>query len=553
MAGHKSSGQAPKLDQANSPSLSDVLIIGSGIAGATTALQLARNPLRRITLATREADPQESNTRWAQGGIVSLGPNDNSETLVSDILAAGAGASSPHAARLLSEEGPRLLRDILIKAAGISFDKTDTGQLRWAQEAAHSRRRVLHVGDSTGLSIIQGLMTALRSCPNVRLLTQVTAVDLITFPHHSRDPLATYRPIISHGAYLFDRKERRVQQHLAAFTVLATGGLGKIFRNTTNPVGARGDGLSMAHRAGARIVNAEYVQFHPTALAVPSATNFLISEAVRGEGGVLISPDGYAFMADYSPQWKDLAPRDIVARAIYNQMEVNSYSHVFLDIASKMRASAIKARFPNIWATCLKAGIDITQEPIPVVPAAHYFCGGILVDQWGRSSIENLYVVGEASCTGIHGANRLASTSLLEGLVWGNRAARKIEEISSQGPLIKVPCPKDLPTWDESGLVSDPDPALIQGDMQTIQNIMWHYVGLVRSAERLARAIRELRHLWNEIETFYQTTKLSDDLIGLRNAVEVALLVARAAYHNRQSRGCHYRQDSFPSNGGRLI
>jgi len=533
--------------------MSDVLIIGSGIAGVTTALQLARNPLRRITVVTREDDPQESNTRWAQGGIVSRGPDDNSETLVSDIIAAGAGASSPHAARLLSEEGPRLLRDILIKAAGISFDTTSTGQLRWGQEAAHSRRRILHVGDSTGLSIIQGLMTALRKSPNVTLLSHVTAVDLITFPHHSRNPLATYQPITSHGAYLFDRKERRVLQHLSSFTVLATGGLGRIFRNTTNPVGARGDGLSMAHRAGARIVNAEYVQFHPTALAVPGATSFLISEAVRGEGGVLISPDGYAFMADYSPQWKDLAPRDVVARAIHNQMEIHSYSHVFLDIASKMQASAIKARFPNIWATCLKAGIDITQEPIPVVPAAHYFCGGVLVDQWGRSNIENLYVVGEASCTGVHGANRLASTSLLEGLVWGKRAAGKIEETISQEPLSKMPCLNDLPTWDESGLVSEPDPALIQGDMQTIQNIMWHYVGLVRSADRLARAIRELRHLWNEIETFYQTTKLSDGLIGLRNAVEVALLVAQAAHHNRQSRGCHYRKDSFLSDGGRLI
>ena len=481
------------------------------------------------------------------------GLDDTPETLASDIVAAGAGASSPQAARLLSEEGPRLLQEILVEQAGIPFDRSDSGQLVYGQEAAHSRRRVVHVGDATGLSIIEGLMGALRRCPNVTLLPRFTAVDLITFPHHSRDPLATYGPITCHGAYLFDRRARRVHRHLSRFTVLAAGGLGRIFRNTTNPAGARGDGLSMAHRAGARIVNAEYIQFHPTALATPGAESFLISEAVRGEGGVLLSPEGRAFMADYSPQWKDLAPRDVVARAIHHQMETHGYPHVLLDIASRMPAAAIKERFPNIRSTCLDAGIDITAEPIPVVPAAHYFCGGVLVDAWGRSNIQNLYVVGEASCTGVHGANRLASTSLLEGLVWGSRAADKMEASLTSGSLAPTPPLEALPPWDDSGLVSDPDPALIQGDMQTIQNIMWHYVGLVRSGDRLSRAIRELRHLWNEIETFYQTTKLSDGLIGLRNAVEAALIVARAAYHNRQSRGCHYRQDSVLTDGDRLI
>ena len=541
------------IGPSDSPSPTDVLIIGSGIAGATTALRLARNPQRRVTVVTRETDPKESNTRWAQGGVVGRGPDDGPESLAADIIAAGAGASSPQAAKLLSEEGPRLLQEILVEAAGIAFDRSNSGQLMYGQEAAHSRRRVVHVGDSTGLSIIEGLMAALRCCPNVRLLTRFTAVDLITFPHHSRDPLATYGPITCHGAYLFDRQQRRVHRHLSRFTVLATGGLGKIFRNTTNPAGARGDGLSMAHRAGARIVNAEYVQFHPTALATPAAEGFLISEAVRGEGGILISPQGRAFMADYSPHWKDLAARDVVARAIHHQMETHGYPHVLLDIASRMRAAAIKDRFPNIWSTCLKAGIDITSEPIPVVPAAHYFCGGVLADQWGRSNIENLYVVGEASCTGVHGANRLASTSLLEGLVWGNRAAEQMEASMGSNSLAELPSSDALPAWDDSGLVADPDPALIQGDMQTIQNIMWHYVGLVRSGDRLSRAIRELRHLWNEIETFYRTTKLSDGLIGLRNAVEAALIVARAAYHNRQSRGCHYRQDSVLSDGDRLI
>ena len=530
---------------------SQVLIIGCGIAGATAALRLARNPQRQITVITREPDPHESNTRYAQGGIVARGPNDSAEICVADILAAGAGASSPQAAHILAEEGPRLLYEILVETAGIPFDHNADGELNWGQEAAHSRRRILHVGDGTGQAIIGGLIAALRRCPNVTIVTNVTAVDLITFPHHSRDPLTTYQPITCHGAYLFDRQERTVHRNMAPATVLATGGLGRIYRNTTNPPGARGDGLALAHRAGARIINAEYVQFHPTALAVPGAEGFLISEAVRGEGGTLLTPEGRAFMADYAPEWKDLAPRDVVARAIHHEMEKHGYSHVLLDVASRMPANAITARFPNIYAECLKVGVDITREAIPVVPAAHYFCGGVSVDEWGRTSIENLYAIGEVSCTGLHGANRLASTSLLEGLVWGCRAAQHIEKVLSQNPTI--PNSDQVPPWEMSGLVEDPDPALIQGDMQTVQNIMWHYVGLVRNADRLSRAIRELRHLWNEIETFYRTTKLSDGLIGLRNAVEVALIVALAARHNRQSRGCHFRQDSHSGEGGSAI
>jgi L-aspartate oxidase len=267
----------------------------------------------------------------------------------------------------------------------------------------------------------------------------------------------------------------------------------------------------------------------------------------------LLTPELRPFMERYSPEWKDLAPRDVVARAIQHEMEAQGYSYVLLDIASHMPAKAIQERFPFIYHECLKVGFDISREPVPVVPAAHYFCGGVLVDEWARSTIRNLYAVGEISCTGVHGANRLASTSLLEGLVWGNRAALEIERALSGNTQEQSPTFEDVPSWDESGLSAEPDPALIQGDMQTIQNIMWHYVGLVRSGDRLSRAIRELRHLWNEIETFYRTTKLSDGLIGLRNAVEVALIVAQAAQHNRQSRGCHYRQDSVSVTGDRLI
>jgi L-aspartate oxidase len=530
----------------------DVLIIGSGIAGATAALRLAQNPKRRIILITREPDPQESNTRYAQGGIISRGSDDSPDLLVRDILEAGAGASLPDAARILAEEGPALLEDVLIKTAGIAFDHGSSGELEFGQEAAHSRRRILHVGDGTGKAIIAGLMDTVRRMPNIELLTNATAVDLITYPHHSRNPLDTYRPIICHGAYVFDRNGRAIHRTLAAVTILATGGLGRIYRNTTNPPGARGDGLAMAYRAGARIVNAEYVQFHPTTLSVPGAEGFLISEAVRGEGAILLTPNGHPFMEKYSPQWKDLAPRDVVARAIHTEMENNGYPHVMLDIASHMPAEKIKERFPNIYAECMRAGIDLTRDPIPVVPAAHYFCGGVAVDVWGRTSIDHLYAVGEVSCTGLHGANRLASTSLLEGLVWGTRAARDIESRFEFSPNPLVPTRDDVPAWDESGLTQDSDPALIQGDMQTIQNIMWHYVGLIRSGDRLSRAIRELSHLQNEIETFYRSIKLSDGLIGLRNAIEAALIVANAARHNRQSRGCHFRVDSVDG-GDRLL
>lgn len=530
----------------------EVLIIGCGIAGATAALRLAQDPERQIILITRANDVHESNTRYAQGGIIGRGPNDTADLLFEDIIAAGAGVTSPKAARILADEGPPLLHEVLEEMAGVVFDHTKEGLPVWGQEAAHSRRRILHVGDATGLAIMNGLVEALKKFPNIKVKSDATAVDLITFPHHSRNPLDNYQEISCHGCYVFDRSERTVHRYLAKATVLATGGLGRIYRNTTNPVGARGDGLAMAHRAGARIANAEYVQFHPTALAAPGAEGLLISEAVRGEGGVLLTPELEPFMERYAPTWKDLAPRDVVARAIHHEMEAKGYSYVLLDLASHMPAQQIRERFPFIYNECLKVGLDISREPVPVVPAAHYFCGGVLVDEWARSTIRNLYAVGEISCTGVHGANRLASTSLLEGLVWGNRAAIEIERalVAEAGPS---PTFEDIPPWDESGLRDEPDPALIQGDMQTIQNIMWHYVGLVRSGDRLSRAIRELRHLWNEIETFYRTTKLSDGLIGLRNAVEVALTVAHAAQHNRQSRGCHYRQDSVSVTGDRLI
>ncbi|MFQ5410193.1 MAG: L-aspartate oxidase [Anaerolineales bacterium] len=518
----------------------DVLIIGSGIAGATAALRLASDLERHITVVTRAREPAESNSRYAQGGIVASGPDDTTEILVEDVLRAGAGLSLPAAVEVLAAEGPRLVQEILVGRAGMEFDRDETGAPQYGLEAAHSRRRILHVGDATGHAIMEALTRQLEAQPNIALLTEHTAVDLLTYPHHAYDAMAVYAPPACLGAYVFDQAAGEVQPILAGNTILATGGLGQIFQNTSNPLGSRGDGLAMAYRAGARVANAEYVQFHPTTLNMPGTTKFLISEAVRGEGAVLLTPDGRRFMEEHNPEWKELAPRDIVARAIYWEMLANDYPFVLLDIGSRMPANAIQARFPQIYARCREMNIDITAQPIPVVPAAHYFCGGLLVDLWGQTSLPHLYAVGEVSCTGVHGANRLASTSLLEGLVWGDRAARHIRQQPAHAPLSEA----DVPAWDDSGLIYDADPALVQGDMQTIRNLMWHYAGLVRSEYRLSRAIRELRHLWLEIEDFYRKTRLDDGLIGLRNSVQAALIVARAARHNPTSRGCHYRDDS---------
>ena len=322
--------------------------------------------------------------------------------------------------------------------------------------------------------------------------------------------------------------------------------MGQIFLNTSNPTGSRGDGLAMAYRAGARVINTEYVQFHPTTFHMTGATKFLISEAVRGEGAKLLTPDGEPFMQRYAPEWGDLAPRDVVARAIYWEMLAHDYPHVLLDIASYRSADYIRERFPEIYERCGKRNVDITSQPIPVIPAAHYFCGGVLVDLWGRTTLPGLYAVGEVSCTGVHGANRLASTSLLEGIVWGDRAARHIREHPERFSVKE----EDVPPWDVADLRYDADPALIQGDLETIRNLMWHYVGLVRARYRLIRAIRELSSLWLIIEDFYRRAHLTDPLVGLRNGAQAALLVARAAMRNRTSRGCHYRDDSRSANNG---
>ncbi len=520
--------------------LVDLLILGCGVAGSVAALEAAAHPHLRILVVTPAADPIETNSRYAQGGIIGRGPHDSADLLMQDLDRAGAQANSSRAIRLLAEAGPPLVQKYLIEQAGVEFDRTPDGSLAFTREAAHSADRILHVGDATGLEIEKKLIAALRACPNVTLLTEHTAVDLITPSHHSRDPRDVYDPLSCVGAYIFDQATGQVKTVLAHKTVLATGGLGQIFLHTTNPKGSRGDGLAMAYRAGARIVNAEYVQFHPTAFFKRGAPRFLISEAVRGEGAKLLNESGEPFMERYDPVWKDLAPRDVVARSIHLEMINRAISNVYLDLRSAMSADRIRERFPTIYQTCLEYGLDITRELIPVVPAVHYFCGGVWVDEWGRSTIHNLYAAGEVSCTGVHGANRLGSASLLEGVVWGARAAEDAVRSLADGLTVE---PAHIPTWDASMSMYDTDPALLQQDMETIRRTMWYYVGLIRATYRLRRAIDDLRHLQREIDFFYRHTHLSDDLIGLRNAVQNALIVARAAWENPVSRGCHYRQD----------
>lgn len=514
----------------------DVLVIGSGVAGAVTALQLADSGID-VTLVTRGRKPEESNTYYAQGGIVYTAHEDSRELLTEDIIRAGAGYCNPKAVDIVATEGPKLAREILIDKVKVPFDRSENDELSLVREGGHSINRIVHATDATGRAIEIALLKALESRPNVRLLTGHTAVDLLTPAHHSTDRLRIYDPISCVGAYLLDQDTGSVVRCLARRTVLATGGIGQIFLRTTNPVGARGDGLAMAYRAGARVINSEFVQFHPTTFYQPNAPSFLISEAVRGEGARLVDADGTPFMDKYAPEWKDLAPRDVVSRSIHQQMLSSDVPNVYLDLRSYIPKDKIPELFPSIREQCLLYGIDIASDLVPVVPAAHYFCGGVWVDEVGRCSIESLYAVGEVACTGLHGANRLASTSLLEGLVWGVRAADDIVRTMKDAP---DPRGYDIPLWEDTG-TENADPALISQDMSVLKNIMWNYVGLVRTTRRLRRAIRELRHLESEMENFYRAVRLTDDLIGLRNAVRAGVIVALAAWENKSSVGCHYR------------
>jgi L-aspartate oxidase len=529
------------------------IVIGTGIAGLTTAFTLASAGIRCL-LITKAADPKDCNTFWAQGGIIYQGENDSPAKLVNDIIAAGAGISNENAVSFLAEEGPAVVKQILLDEMHVPFSTNEEGELDLTQEGAHSLPRIIYAGDATGRAIENSLLNRVKNEPNITLATEVTAIDLLTTQHHPTDVQVRYRLTNECvGAYLLDNQTNEVYTVFADFTVLATGGVGQIYLHTTNTRSAIGDGVVMAHRAGAKIMNAEYVQFHPTALADKKANHFLISEALRGEGARLRNHKGEYFMEKYSPALRDLAPRDVVARAIVEEMTQNKEEFVYLDLAKFYKGhQPIAERFPNIRKACADIGIDIEREPIPVVPAAHYFCGGILADTSGESTLARLYAIGETSCTGVHGANRLASTSLLEGLTWGFSAAKSIEAKLRMMPSKTRPAGigsiddvlvKTIPDWQPPGHENLEDPALLLQDWTTIQHTMWNYVGIVRSYERLKRAVADMRELGNRLTKYYHEATVSKNIVELFHGNHMAGIVASAALRNPQSRGAHFRKD----------
>ncbi len=524
------------MSRASDDLRADLVIIGAGAAGATCALRAARAGLS-VLLLTGASDLHASNTDHAQGGIVTRPPGDTAEQLANDIIHAGDGLCHPRAVRLLAERVPEIVDGFLIGEIGVEFNRDAQGELDYTQEAAHSVRRIVHADDLTGHEIAAKLLAAVAREPRIRVLTRHTAVDLITSPHHSLDPRAVYHGVECLGVFVLDQETGRMKRIFGAGTVLATGGLGQLYLHTTNPRGARGDGLAMASRAGATIINAEYLQFHPTAFYHRDADRFLISESVRGEGAVLRNREGVAFMRDYHPDG-DLAPRDVVARGIQEEMLKSGAEYVLLDL-SAMSVDP-KVRFPNIYETLRKYGVEIPRDPIPVVPAAHYFCGGVQVDEWGRTNVARLYAAGEVSCTGIHGANRLASTSLLEAVLWGLRAAEHAAE--HHRPLTPQALGA-IAQWHDEGLTEVIDPLLLIQDWMLIKSTMWNYAGIIRTAKRLDRAVADLGYLAHRIEQFYRETKLTDSLVGLRNGIRAAQIIAEAARRNPVSRGCHYRAD----------
>jgi L-aspartate oxidase len=516
---------------------SDLLIVGCGIAGASAALEAAKRGLR-VNVVTKASEPGESNTLYAQGGIVSLGKDDNPRLLMEDLIKTGDGINNPESVEVLASQGRELVEKILLQELRIPFTRGSEDELDYAQEGGHSRRRILHVKDTTGRMIEEKFIEALKGYSNVTLMPERTAVDLLTVPHHSRNLKAYYREPQCIGAYVLDNATGSVNPFFAPYTILATGGCGAVYLYTSNPGEAIGAGYAMAHRAGARIVNMEYIQFHPTSLFHRDADHFLISETVRGEGARLKTKEGATFMEKYSEK-RDLAPRDEVTRAIYEEMTNSNSSYVLLDLASYARVD-IKKRFPHIYRTCLQYGIDITREPIPVVPAAHYCCGGVLVDSWGRSSLRHLYAVGEVSCTGVHGANRLASTSLLEGLVWGTRAAQDIA--AHFDPALPYE-PEEIHPWYYPEREEEIDPALINQDWLTIRSTMWNYAGIIRTGKRLERAKADLEYLRHRIDKFYKEARMDPKVVGLKHGIQVALMITHAALANTVSLGAHYRKD----------
>lgn len=521
----------------------DFLIIGSGIAGLSTAIHASE--YGSVIMITKKQD-SESNTNYAQGGIACvIDENDSFKDHVNDTLEAGAGLCNHEAVSILVHEGPKRIAQLLEWGVKFSTDKKANNAYKFhlGKEGGHHANRIVHAHDLTGRAVETALLNRLRTLDNVVLYEHHNAVELITNHHFKKNSTEQLRSL---GAYVLDTVTNRIEPILAKITVLSTGGAGRIYSHTTNPAIATGDGVAMAWRAGAIISNMEFIQFHPTTLYHPDGHSFLISEALRGHGAILRDSHGRAFMDNYHPL-KSLAPRDIVARAIDREMKLSGDQCVFLDIRHQPAADT-KKHFPHIYKQCRTLGIDITHDLIPVVPAAHYLCGGIKVDVNGNTSIHNLYACGETACTGVHGANRLASNSLLEAVVFAYRAAndsaKKLSTISSVSP-------KNIPAWDDSGTNVAEEWVLLSHNFTELQSIMWDYVGIVRSTLRLERAIRRIDFLAREIENFYKRTKITTQLLDLRNAVTTARLVIVSALKRKESRGLHYTTD-FPKRNERL-
>ncbi|MCU0236289.1 MAG: FAD-dependent oxidoreductase [Acidobacteria bacterium] len=512
----------------------DVLVIGGGIAGATAALRLAEGG-RDVLLVSKGKDHTRTNTYYAQGGIAALPAGEKAELFAGDIIKAGDEFNYRPAVDQAVRESWPLVQEILIDKLQVPFSKKG-GEYDLAKEGGHSTRRVLNVRDMTGRVIQDRFNEILEKLPRLKMLFQHTAIDLLSYPHHSLNPARTYQEPRIIGAYVLDQKSKKVTRVFARKVVLASGGLSSLYLHSTNPEEAIGNGIAMAHRAGARLANLEYVQFHPTSLYHREADSFLISEAVRGEGARLMNLKGEYFMEKYSPL-KDLAPRDEVSRAIYEEMIKHGSDYALLDLASFARIN-IRERFPTIFQNCLKYGINIEEKPIPVVPAAHYSCGGVLCDLNGRSSIRNLYAIGEVSATGVHGANRLASVSLLEALVWGDKAAADILSVidDDKDPYVIA----EVPEWKYPHPQEKLDPALVWQDLVTIKTIMWNYNGIIRTVKRMERAKADLEYLKHRIEKFYKASEIGNRIVSLRDSVQAALLIVEAALRNRVSRGAHF-------------
>ncbi len=522
----------------------DFLVIGSGIAGLTYALKIAQHyPDKTVTIVTKAA-AEETNTKYAQGGVAVVNDleNDSFEKHIEDTLIAGDGLCDEKVVEIVVKEGPARVQEII--DWGASFDKNGEGDFKLGMEGGHSEFRILHHKDVTGKEMERALLAAIDKAKNITLIKHCFVVDIIT-QHHLGYLVTKATPDITcYGVYVLNENNHQIEKILSTITLLATGGNGQVYRTTTNPYIATGDGVAMVYRAKGRIENMEFIQFHPTALyeAGKRGQAFLITEAVRGDGGILRNKAGEAFMEKYDSR-KDLAPRDIVARAIDSEMKISGTEHVYLD-CRHMEIEKFREHFPNIYEKCLSVGIDVAVNMIPIAPAAHYSCGGIKTDEWGRSSITNLYACGECASTGLHGANRLASNSLLEAMVFAHRCYLDAVQQLTNSPLHSWRgAGGEVPDWNAQGTVDPKEMILITQSLKELQQVMSDYVGIVRNNVRLQRALKRIDLLFDETEHLYQTTSVSPQLLELRNMITVGYLIVKGAAFRKESRGLHYNTD----------